>query len=213
MGYLVVSPYSRTVAKESGTVAFDVFNTGTGKMPWTAAVISGDSWLSVTSGGSGIDSGRIFCSYDANQTSSVRTGVIRVTAPGAAGSPVDITVIQALMPTACTSTMDSHFAIHIPILDYNPSVGTISFWADFDWVNMPIYPTYIFFNLTDFGVAQKDAPACDSSTLSEDFLIHIPDLLLIDGITRLWVDMQYVPFLSTDGSAVFVVLNYGVVIS
>jgi hypothetical protein len=213
MGYLVVSPLSRTVTIDAGTTTFDVFNTGMGKMLWTAAVISGDGWLSITSGGSGIDSGRISCGYDANKTSFSRTGVIRVTAPGAAGSPVDITVNQAPMPTACRSTMDSNIAIHMPILDYNPSGVAISFWADFDWMFIPMYPTYMFFKLKDFGLVQKDAPTCEPSTLSESFLIHIPDLLLPDGFTQLWVDMQYVPFLSTDGSAVFVVMNYGVAIS
>ena len=97
LGHLVisVSPASRNVAKDAGTTTFSVSNTGTGTMPWTAAVTSGGSWLSITSGASGTNSGTITCSFTANTGTSARTGTIRVTATGATGSPVDVTVTQA----------------------------------------------------------------------------------------------------------------------
>jgi len=65
-------------------------------MPWTAAVT--DSWLSITSGASGTDSGTINCSFTANTITTARTATIRVTAPDATGSPVDVTVTQAPAP-------------------------------------------------------------------------------------------------------------------
>ena len=92
---LSVSPVSRDVAKDAGVTTFSVSNTGTGTMPWTAAVTSGDSWLSITSGSSGINSGTINCSFTANTSTTARTATIRVTANGATGSPVDVTVTQA----------------------------------------------------------------------------------------------------------------------
>jgi hypothetical protein len=99
-----VSPTSRDVAKDAGTTTFSVSNTGTGTMPWTAAVTSGGSWLSITSGDSGSNSGTINCSFNANTGTSTRTGTIRVTADGATGSPVDVTVTQAPTPTPLTIT-------------------------------------------------------------------------------------------------------------
>jgi hypothetical protein len=53
--------------------------------------------------------------------------------------------------------------------------------------------------------------SCVASTLYSDFKIHIPDLLLPDGITHIWTDLEYSSALSTDGNAYFVVTNYGVV--
>ncbi len=91
-----VSPASRNVNKDAGATTFSVSNTGTGTMLWTAAVTSGGSWLSIASGASGSNAGTITCAFNANTGTSVRTGTIRVTAAGATGSPVDVTVTQAL---------------------------------------------------------------------------------------------------------------------
>jgi hypothetical protein len=117
LGYLVISPTSQSVAKDAGTTTFSVSNTGTGTMPWTAAVTSGGSWLRITSGASGTDSGTITCGYDANTGTDSRTGTIRVTASGASGSPVDVTVTQAVSGTGdCISDW----------LSQNPAQGSIS---------------------------------------------------------------------------------------
>jgi hypothetical protein len=92
---LIISPLSRAVTKDAGNTTFNVSNTGTGIMPWTAAVTSGGDWLSITSGASGTDAGTITCAYKANTGTASRTGTIRVTATGATGSPKDVTVTQA----------------------------------------------------------------------------------------------------------------------
>jgi hypothetical protein len=92
---LSVTPSNQAVAKDAGTTTFSVSNTGTGTMPWSASVISGGSWLTITSGTSGTDSGTINCSFTASPSitsTSPRTAVVRVTATGATGSPVDVTV-------------------------------------------------------------------------------------------------------------------------
>ena len=93
-----VSPAVRNVAKDIGATTFSVSNTGAGTMPWTAAVISGDTWLSITSGASGTNSGTINCSFTSNTGASTRTATIRVTAVGAYGSPRDGVVTQAGTP-------------------------------------------------------------------------------------------------------------------
>ena len=95
---LVISPVSRTVAKDAGATTFSVSNTGAGTMPWTAAVTPVSSWLSITSGASGTNSGTITCDFKANTSTSARTATIQVTATGATGSPVDVTVTQAPTP-------------------------------------------------------------------------------------------------------------------
>jgi hypothetical protein len=43
-GNLVISPANRDVAKEAGTTTFSMSNTGTGTMPWSAAVTSGSQY-------------------------------------------------------------------------------------------------------------------------------------------------------------------------
>ncbi len=92
---LSVMPTNQVVAEVVGTTAFSVSNTGTATMPWTAAVTTGGSWLTITSGASGTNSGTINCSFTANTSTSSRTATIRVTAAGATGSPQEVTVIQA----------------------------------------------------------------------------------------------------------------------
>lgn len=91
---LSVNPTQQSIPSSSGTAKFSVSNSGSGDMPWTAAVTSGNSWLSITSGSSGSNTGEITCSYQANTGSASRTATVRVTAAGATGSPKDITITQ-----------------------------------------------------------------------------------------------------------------------
>jgi uncharacterized protein (TIGR02145 family) len=91
---LSLNPAVRNVRNDAGTTTFSVSNTGSGTMAWTASVTSGSSWLSITSGASGTNSGTINLQYSANTGTSSRTGTIRVTSSGAAQSPVDVTVVQ-----------------------------------------------------------------------------------------------------------------------
>jgi hypothetical protein len=107
---LLVSPANRDVAKEAGTTTFNVSNTGTGTMIWSASVTSG-SWLTITSGTSGTNTGTISCSFTANTSTSARTATIRVTATGATSSPVDVTVTQAPTPVPVLSVTPSNQAV------------------------------------------------------------------------------------------------------
>jgi hypothetical protein len=90
---LSVSPDNRDVSKDASSTSFSVSNAGTGTMSWTA--VSGSSWLTITSGSSGTNSGTISVSYTQNTGTSPRIGSITVTAPGATGSPKSVTVTQA----------------------------------------------------------------------------------------------------------------------
>jgi len=101
---LLVEPSNQEVPQTVGTTTFSVSNKGTGTgMLWSAAVISEGNWLSINSSASGTDAGTVNCSFTANTGSSARKGTIRVTATGATGSPVDVTVTQA--PAVDTSVL------------------------------------------------------------------------------------------------------------
>jgi hypothetical protein len=201
------------VAKDAGATMFSVSNTGTGTMPWTATVTSGDSWLLISSGVAiGIDFGTITCSFTANTSSSARTATIRVTATGAEGSPKDVTVIQA--SAGCMATLDGNLMLDIPVLaSLDQRWYAPSYWADFVYEYNPTYPAVIIFKMTNAAVLTSYRPECEKekSTYSDDLKIHIPGLLLADGITRLTVDMEYSPVFSTNGNTCFIVTKYVVV--
>jgi hypothetical protein len=208
---LSVTPASRVVAKDAGSTAFSVSNAGTGTMTWTATVTSGGGWLRITSGASGSDSGTITCAFDANTGASSRTAGIRITAPDATGSPVDVSVTQAANTTQCTATIDGNLSMHIPLLSHLiPYWGAPSYTVDLVYAYNPSYPTMIIFKLTQAALAQSGVYLCDPSTLADDFTIHILDALMPDGITRMWLDLTYSQALSTNGVC-FYVSNYGVV--
>jgi hypothetical protein len=67
--------------------------------------------------------------------------------------------------------------------------------------------------MTNAAVLTSYRPECEKekSTYSDDLKIHIPGLLLADGITRLTVDMEYSPAFSTNGNTCFIVTKYVVV--
>lgn len=94
---LTVKPTNVPVPATAGSTTFAVSNTGGGTMSYSTGDPS-DSWLKVSSGGTGGDSGTITVSYDAN-TGAQRSAVIQVTANSSSGSPQTLIVTQAGIPT------------------------------------------------------------------------------------------------------------------
>jgi hypothetical protein len=90
---LAVTPAIRSAGAAAGTTSFGVANSGGGTLVYAAG--ESESWLTITGGGSGTDSGTIAVSYDANPGATARTGTVTVTAAGAIGSPATATVVQA----------------------------------------------------------------------------------------------------------------------
>ncbi|MFH0994340.1 MAG: DUF1566 domain-containing protein [Pseudomonadota bacterium] len=118
---------------------------------------------------------------------------------------------QAPPPTGCATTIDKNLLLQIPYLTYNnPVFGFTSFWVDFVY---EFNPTVILFKLTNATIINNPIIAilCSETTLSGDFKIHISDVLLPDGSTHLWVDLEYSPAFSIGENAYFIVTNYGVV--
>lgn len=88
---IYITPNTQNISAEMGTTSFTVSNIGSGSLYWTATVISGNSWLTITSGSNGIDGGIINCAYTQN-TGMQRTGIIRVQS---SEGQQDVEVIQA----------------------------------------------------------------------------------------------------------------------
>ena len=101
---LSVTPASQNVTSAGGTTTFLVANTGTGNLNWTAAVASGNDWLSITPT-SGVNAGTINGTYAANSSASPRTATITFSATGATGSPINVTVTQAAAPQTGSLTV------------------------------------------------------------------------------------------------------------
>ena len=92
---LSVEPTHIELGQDAGTSsAITVRNDGSGSLDWLAVVILGNDWLSISPTAQTGD-GTITLTYAANASPDARTGKIRVSAPAAAGSPVDVTVTQA----------------------------------------------------------------------------------------------------------------------
>ena len=211
---LSISPRVRNVTKEAGTTTFSISNTGNLAVPWTAEITgwSGNGpigWLSIISGASGYNSGTITCSYSANNTNSWRSAFVDVTAPGLTQSPSGFSVYQSPDETqypSNTATIDENLLLHVPILqDYSYTL----YWADFAYDYNPMYPAMIIFKFTNYGIVGEPGNwNGTAATIKADFNIHIPDVLLPDGSTRLTMDLIYSSALSTDENAYFVVTDY-----
>jgi len=105
---LAVNPSNRNVSAGSGNSSFDVWNSGTGTMDWTASVILGSSWLSITSGSSGTNTGTITCAFSAN-TSTMRTGIIRVETNS--GQLLDLNILQAASYVGSVQLSSENYAV------------------------------------------------------------------------------------------------------
>ena len=93
----VTPPTVAALPATAGTLTFNVSNANAANstMNYSATATSDGSWLHVSSGGTGGNGGTLVVNYDQNNTGAQCSGTIQVTASGASGSPILITVIQA----------------------------------------------------------------------------------------------------------------------
>ena len=113
--------------------------------------------------------------------------------------------VRAVRGQVCTSILDGNYSLFIPVLSYlDPSLGQQLCWAYFVYEYNPMYPTLLIFKWTDSGVLIPPF-LCAALTLSEYLRIHIPDVLLPDGITHGHMDLEYSPAFSTAQNAYFIV--------
>lgn len=92
---LSVAPDTIDISFMEGDSSFQVSFNNSGMLDWTADVIGGSSWLSITSGSSGTGGGTINIHYDENPDSLfARTGTIEVVSLFSINDTVQVTVIQ-----------------------------------------------------------------------------------------------------------------------
>jgi len=196
-----LSPLSQTLSNSATTGKITV-SCSSSDCAWTAT--SNHSWLTITTGSSGKGSGTVNFSMTAN-SAAARTGTISI-----AGQTVSVTQAgvptPTPTPTPCAATINSNLGLHIPYLADNNDALLLS--ADFVYEFNSVYPALVLFKLTNAAVVQKPEYTCDAATLSDNLKIHIPDVLLPGGTTRMWLDMEYSPVISTGGNAYFIVINY-----
>jgi hypothetical protein len=210
---LSVSETDLWVPDAGGTATIQIFHTGKDPMEWEAAVLSGSDWLRIPSGQTGSGSGLLTCAYDANSSAS-RTAILRITSENAIGSPSDITITQMPKESQCTATLEirpsSVVWMHIPYIHHsNTSTRTSTFWMDFQYRYDPLYPSLLLFAYQRYNLLREPDVPCTASTLSSDFRLFVPDTLLWDHTTHLWLDLEWIPALSTDDEIMFLVTDFG----
>ncbi len=131
---LSVTPATRPVSKGAGATTFNVANTGSGTMSWTTAVTSGGAWARIISGASGVNAGTFTVGFDANPPGGAqRTATIRVTAPGATGSPTDVRVVQEANFTAPTITTSSPLPVGTAGSAYSVTLAASGGTTPYTW--------------------------------------------------------------------------------
>ncbi len=93
---LVVTPTNLTVGYASGSTNVVISNSGDETMVYEVATT--DVWLDISTGATGTNSGSATVSFVSQSLTTARTGLVTVTAAGAMGSPVTVTVVQAGAP-------------------------------------------------------------------------------------------------------------------
>ena len=110
--------------------------------------------------------------------------------------------------SACTATLDGTLSLHIPYLSAVVLAQTLYLSAEFVLDINAVNPQ-LAFKLTSAGFLSNPDISCSPSTLSGDLKIRIPDLLLPDGVTHLWIEMEYDPVRSGNGNFYWNVVDYG----
>ena len=108
--------------------------------------------------------------------------------------------------TGCTASLDANLALHIPYIIYSTPLSSVSLSADFSY---EFNPAFIVFKYINSEVMINPSFSCTAATLSGSLVLHIPDILLSDGTTHLWADLEYSGDLSNSGDIYFIVANFG----
>lgn len=87
---LTVNPSATQLPAEQTEPLIQVTNSGGGILDWSAAITAGSSWLSISSGSSGVGDGTIQLLALANTDPDPRSATVRVAASGAVPNTVDV---------------------------------------------------------------------------------------------------------------------------
>ena len=129
---ILVWPPTRIVNSAASSAVFGVGKVG-GDMRYGTS--EDETWLAITGGGQGTNSGTITVACDANLGATARTGTVTVAAPGAYGSPARVTIIQENASTTPRLSITppailvSAKAGTEPFIVTNSGVGTMAYVA------------------------------------------------------------------------------------
>ncbi|HOW24092.1 MAG TPA: carboxypeptidase regulatory-like domain-containing protein [Bacteroidales bacterium] len=136
---LSVTPVNQDVSFDTGMATFTVNNLAGGDMNYTATITSGNEWLSITEGETGLNFGIIKVTFMENTSLLSRTGTVTITAPGATGSPVNVTLTQSASPgpppgiTISEVNVQEIGAFTVPVSVENiTNLGFFRFTIDYD---------------------------------------------------------------------------------
>jgi hypothetical protein len=140
-GCLEVLPAQQTVSSSSGSTSISISNPCDGTMNWSAS--ESWDWISL-SNNNGVNSGTVEVQYIDNSTESGRTCTITVTAPGASGSPKQVTITQEGQgPIPCLEVPQLQFQVwcgsgSTTITVSNSCGGAMDWYASesCDWVSL-----------------------------------------------------------------------------
>ncbi|HIJ72958.1 MAG TPA: hypothetical protein HPP83_02545 [Candidatus Hydrogenedentes bacterium] len=90
----------------SGIIDVPIENVGNGVMEWTARVIAGLEWLTITDGAAGAQSGTLTIAYAPNISGIPRAGQVQVIAPNALESPGYVTITQSAPATLAVTPLE-----------------------------------------------------------------------------------------------------------
>ena len=91
---LQVTPTEEESGPQDNNKTYQITNAGGGTLNWTAQVTQGAGWLSFSGASSGTNNGPFTVQYGKNETTTTRKGYVKITAPGADGSGVEVVVQQ-----------------------------------------------------------------------------------------------------------------------
>jgi len=101
---LTAGPALQNISLRGSTTTFAVSNTGNGTLSWSAAISSGSTWVHITSGNKGSNSGTIQVSADPNPDNTPRSATITVTDDAGVCSPKTLTIQQEANPSVLLVT-------------------------------------------------------------------------------------------------------------
>ncbi|MBI4560221.1 MAG: PKD domain-containing protein [Candidatus Hydrogenedentes bacterium] len=100
--FLSVTPAILEIPADEETTVIQIRNLGAGNLQPTAQVTSGGEWLNIVP-----CSNAVYAFPGRNLTKTTQTAVIRIEAPGAENSPLDVPVVKAGIPTLPKADFDA----------------------------------------------------------------------------------------------------------
>ncbi len=105
--------------------------------------------------------------------------------------------------SGCAVSLSSSLAMHIPVLEYQSAQGSMSLYADLEYVSLPHSPD-IQFEVSNYNFIDSLPSGCTPATLSGDLMnLHLPKVIYGDLV--LSADLEFTP---VGDRLIFTVVDY-----